>query len=458
MSDFHRWLEETQNFIHVSLFLFIPLLIGLVTYISNTVDLLPFLLFPPLASGTHTLFAHPESKYASPRRFVGGMTAGAVCGWIALEVAARYWYHVPPETFHVHPGAAAFGVLLTSAVTWLADLEESQAFSTALLVLVPGVTQVVYVVSVFVSSTLVAGVFTLWRRTAYERRADYLYQTTRGDDNVLVPMRGETAEAVAAFGARLASAHETGKIVLLDVVATELDGETVVAAEDGNNVRLEEPTTASPEELPASVQETVDRLQSRAGELSERFDVPCEIVVTGEPNDAQLAIQTAHDMHCDLIVAPYESNSGRLSRFVRELFASRLDVVAVRTDGSRNKWRRILAPVKYPGDVAHAILDFADRLASDDGRVAVCHCIDSERERRDAEEMVANLAETFEGAFETRVTKVPITEFLSSNAANYDLTVVGSSSERTRVSRFIDPPTFQELDDIDCDVAIVHRG
>ena len=69
---FRRWLEDTRNFIHFSLLLVVPLLIGLVTFLANTIDLLPFLLFPPLVSGEFILFREPESKYASPKRFVGG--------------------------------------------------------------------------------------------------------------------------------------------------------------------------------------------------------------------------------------------------------------------------------------------------------------------------------------------------------------------------------------------------
>ena len=460
LADFRRWLENTRNFIHLSLLVFVPLLIALVTFLANLIDLLPFLLFPPLASGTYTLFASPESRYASPKRFVGGMTIGAICGWVALEGTTRFWYDVTPETFHVHPGAAAFGILLTGIVTWVLDVEESQAFSTALLVLVVGVTQFIYVVSVFVSSTLVAGVFVLWRREIYERRTDLLYQTIHGDDRVLVPMRGEAATTIASFGARLAAPHEAGKVVLLEVVgAAELAaGETVVPAETGADGLAQEPTD-DVDELAIPAREAADRLEALAERITDRFDIPCEVViVTGDPDDARTVLRTAREMNCDLIVTPFETANGKLSRFVRRLFASSLDVVVVRTDGEREQWRRILVPIKHPGDVAHAMLDFADRLAGETGLAAVCHCIEREGKRRDAEEMVADLAETFERAFETRVTTAAIGEFLSANADTYDLTIVGSSTERTVVSRVIDPPTFQQLDDLDCDLAIVHRG
>lgn len=460
--EFRRWIEDTRNLIHVSILLFVPLLIGLVTFITNTLDLLPFLLFPPLASGTYTLFANPESRSASPRRFVAGMTAGAVCGWIALEVTARYWYQVPPESFSVNPGAAAFGVLLTGVVTWTLDIEESQSYSTALLVLVTGVTQLVYVVSVFISSSLIAGAFVLWRRHVYEQRADYLYQTTHDDDDVLVPMRGETAQAVAAFGARLGAAHEVGKVVLLDIVNTEDPeaGGTVVETDGGTSaVRQGSGGGSDGDALSPPVREAADRLEATATAIEERFDVPCEVAVAaGDPDDARTVVRTARETNCDLIVTPYEAENGKLSTFIRGLFASTLDVVAVRTDGDREEWRRILVPVKHPGDVAHAMLDFAGRLADGTGGATVCHCIDSEGERRDAEDMLANVAETYEQAFETRVADEPIEEYLARNAENYDLTIIGSSTERSVASRFIHPPTFRRLDTLDSDVAIVHRG
>src|SRR6056297_2419803 len=84
--EFRGWLENTRNLLHLSILLLMPVVLGLVTAFSNAVEELPFLLFPPLASGTYTLFAQPESKYASPRRFIGGMTTGALCGWAALEI------------------------------------------------------------------------------------------------------------------------------------------------------------------------------------------------------------------------------------------------------------------------------------------------------------------------------------------------------------------------------------
>jgi nucleotide-binding universal stress UspA family protein len=456
LAEFRHWIKETRNFVHVSLLFFIPLLIGLVTFLANAVDALPYLLFPPLASGTYTLFAQPEAKTAKPRRFVGGMTIGAICGWIALEVTARYWYQVTPEAFQVHPGAAAFGVFLTGVMTWALDLEEAQAFSTALLVLVSGVTQLVYVASVFLSSILVAGVFLLWQRKVYEQRGEYLYQTTHGDDHLLVPMRGESAEAVAAFGAHLAAAHEAGKVILLSVVSTEAAGDGVPAVDTDGRSATATPTS---DRIDDTVPEQARALEETALEIMDQFDVPCEVaVVAGDPADARTLVRTAHELDCDLIVTPFSAENGRLSEFVRGLFASSIDVLAVSTDGDRDAWRRILVPVRSPSGVAHAMLDFATRLVGESGHIAVCHCIDNEAERRKAEEMLANVVETFERAFETRVVSLSIEEFLNENARIYDLTIIGSSSDRTKMSRFVNPPTFRQLDNLNCDVAIVNRG
>lgn len=80
MRDLHRWLEDTRHLLLLSVLVAVPLLMGVLTYLSNVLDLLPFLLFPPLASGAYTLFAKPGSRHASPKRFVGGLTIGAASG------------------------------------------------------------------------------------------------------------------------------------------------------------------------------------------------------------------------------------------------------------------------------------------------------------------------------------------------------------------------------------------
>ena len=507
VEEVRDWLENTRNLLHLSVLVLLPLLIALVTYLSNATELLPFLLFPPLASGAYTLFAHPESRYASPRRFVGGLTAGAFCGWAALELTARFWYQVPPASLSAHPGAAALAVFLTGAVTWGADVEESSAFSAALLVLVTGVTRPVYVVSVALSTGIIAAVFLLWRRHFYEQRARYLYQSTKGDDHVLVPMRGPHAEATAMLAARLAGAHDAGKVVLLDVVDDETvaeleralisggeaagsdlaadggeregdDGdETGRAAEDGTETADDEAVGGPVADGDADDEggttegrsarevaeerlgeEAVADLERRADRIEAAVDVPCEVIVAADGGDVGgTVLDAARGANCDLIVSPYDGEDGHPSGIARSLLAGEIDVLLHRSEDGRESWRSALVPVRKAGDVAHAMIDFALRLA-DPGEVSVCNCIGTERERRTAEEMLANLVGTLSEGVETRVAREDIDAYLGRTAGDYDLVIVGASTDRSAASRFVAPPTFKRLADVDCDVAIVHRG
>lgn len=457
-----RWLEDTSNLIHASILLFVPLLVGFVTLLSNVTATVSFLLFPPIASGTYTLFADPEGEYSSPRRFVGGMTLGAFCGWLALAFSARYIYLAPASETGAHAGAAALGILLTGGLTWATDLELPTAFSTALLVLITGTNQLLYVVGVAVSTSLVAIVFVLWRENFYEQRARFLYRTTERDDHVLVPMLGEHAAETAMFGARIAAAHDAGKVVLLDVVTKE----TVAEAE---RTRLE---SGEPEGEPgqrdyvegaetAAEEQTVDRaarrLEQEAANLQTEVGVPTEVVVAvGDPDDAGMMLEVAADANCDLVVVPYAEDRGRLAGHIRTLFGSDLDVVAFRSTGDRTRWRRIMVPVRQASDVAHAMIDYAQRLAGRTGTISVCHCIDAEGQRRSAESMLGKLTETATGYIETRVSRSSIHSFLQRNDSHYDVIFVGASTNRTTASRFIAPPTFERLRGVETDVAIVH--
>ncbi|MFC4550730.1 MULTISPECIES: universal stress protein [Halorussus] len=483
VAEFRRWIEHTTNLIHLTILLFVPLLIALVTAIANSEEVLPFVLFPPLASGTYTLFADPEGKYASPTKFVGGLTAGAVCGtaaiWLGMHTSLRD--PMGAGVLKVSPVEAALAIFLTGGVTWALDYEEPSAFSTALLALIApaftGPTDIAeffldYVGSVFFASSIVAGAFHLWRDRFYERRSKYLYQSTRGDDHVLVPMRGDASTAAATFGARLAAAHDAGKVVLLDVV----DEESVAAAEEAGDVdpdpraveRTEFVDADAAEAEGAEVEEvqvadeSAQRLEAEANRIKTRIGVPCEVVVAGDgANPAATVIRTARETNCDLVVTPYEERHGSLSPFVRRLFQGRIDTIAFRSASEtafRSRWKRVLVPIARPGDTAHAMIDFARRLTGLSGSVSVCTCIDRENERRSAEATLADLVEAFEGSFETRVSRSSIESFLAANDAHYDLVVMGASTDRSTASRFISPPTFERLQDLECDVAVVHRG
>ncbi|REA03349.1 universal stress protein UspA [Haloferax sp. Atlit-6N] len=445
MVAFGRWIENTNNLLHLSILLIIPVLIAGVTFISNSVSTLSFLLFPPLASGSYTLFSDPEGRYSSPVKFTVSLTVGALCGLVAVGFTG--WTYGPTGTAIVHPSAAALAIFLAGVTTWLLDVEAPSAFSTALLTLVTGdVNPEEYVVSIFFASVVIAIAFTIWREQFYERRAEYLYGTVRGDDHVLVPMRGEAATQTAFFAARLAAAHSAGKVVLLDVLppaATAEGGADAAAETDG--------------ELDTDADASVERLESCAHQLRTRLGVPVEVAVArGDPLTA--TTEAAANTNSDLVVAPYEEDRGLLSDYIRGLFGGSYDTVAFRSTGETYRWRRVLVLVSRPGDAAHAMIDFATRLAGKTGSVSVTTCISTEVERRPAESKLANLVETADGNIETRVARSDVTSFIASNAATYDLVVLGSSGDRSPASRFISPPTFERIREIDCDVAVFDRG
>jgi nucleotide-binding universal stress UspA family protein len=463
VAAFRRWIEHTANLIHLTVLVVVPLLIAAVTAVSNAVDVLPFVLFPPLASGTYTLFADPEGEYASPATFVGGLTTGALCGAAAVWVAAVTGLRNPAgdAALAVSPAAAALAIFLTGGATWALDIEEPSAFSTALLALVApaftdpaGINEFLaqYAGSVFVASSIVAAAFGVWRREFYEQRSRFLYQSTKGDDHVLVPMRGDRARAAATFGARLAAAHDAGKVVLLDVVGDGAETETAEA--DAN--------AADRSGAEAAADESARRLEAEAGRIRTAIGVPCEVAVVGDGSDpAATVLKAARETNCDLIVAPYEEERGGLSPFVAGLFRGDIDTVAFRSapgSAARERWKRVLVPVRRAGDTAHTMIDFARRLAGRSGSVSVCTCIDAERQRRPTERTLANLVEAFDGSFETRVSRSSIESFLTANDDLYDLVVMGASTDRSTASRFVSPPTFERLHDLECDVAIVHRA
>jgi len=498
LSEFRRWVQNTSNLLHLSVVLFVPVVIGVVTYLTNHVQTLSFLLFPPLASGTYTLFSDPEGRYANPIRFVASLSVGALCGLVAHTATA--WLYGGAATGAVFPGSAALAIFLTGLLTWGGGVESPSAFATALLALVTGdVDPVTYVVSVFLATTLVAAVFVVWREQFYEKRARYLYETVRGDDHVLVPVRGDAGERTAFFGARLAAAHEAGKVVLLDVVdpgepsgtgdtsaaevggpdgaagnvavddtgsndvAVDDTGSSDVAVGDTTDGVAADDTTdgvvgaASDDSLPPATDERVRRLERIAATLRTRVGVPCEVaVVEGDPGAATL--QAARNAGCDLVVTPYESDRGALSGYVRRVFAGDVDAIAFRSTSGRRRWNRVLVLVARPGDTAHGMIDFATRLTGARGTVSVTTCIGSESERRPAETRLDRLVETVDGNIETRVARSPLEDFIAANADNYDLLVLGSSGERSPASRFVSPPTFQRLQDVDCDIAVFDRG
>ena len=456
LREFRRWAETTDRLVHLSVLVFVPLLVGLVTLLSNAVPQLSFLLFPPLASGGYTLFANPRGKYADPTQFVAGLTIGAACGLGALWVSTTL-FSPPGGQFRVAAGAAVLAALATGLITWPFDIEEPSAYSTALLaLLVQPAQRLAFLGSIFLASSIVAVVFVVWRNRFYDRRATVLYESTTGDDHVLVPMRGEHAHPTAMFGARLAAAHDAGKVVLLDIVA---DDDAAAAARAILNGGVDVEASGIEREVSDALRERVERLESRAATVETRAGVPCQVVVaTGSESAAATTLQAADSTNCDLIAAPYESEHGALTGFLKQLLRGRTDVVVHRSRNGRTRWRRVLVPVRRASDVAHHMVDFAVRLAGGSGRIAVATCIGDGSDRRRAEEMLADLVEPFEGGIETRVSGDDIHPFLADTAGAYDLVIIGASQDRSAASRFITPPTFERLDSVDADIAIVDRG
>ncbi|MEF8807752.1 MAG: HPP family protein [Natronomonas sp.] len=450
---FFRRLEETNVIVHVSMLVFVPTLVALLTYLSNRLDALSFFVFPPLAAGTYALFSNPESKYASPFRFVAGLTAGALCSWAAILVAVYLVYPTaPPGAIEVDAPGAAFAVLLTGALTWALDIEEATAFAVALLGLLvdPG-RQAAFVVSVFVSSSIVAVVFSVWRNYFYKQRARYLYRSTKADDRVLVPMRGENPEATAMLGARLAAAHDAGKVVLLDIASGDL-------AEDGDTSDGGDGTASDEARAGAATAAVAAELEALGDRIETNLDVPCQVVVVSEgPTLGETIRQTATETNCDLVAVPYETDGDTLAPFITGLMDADIDVLVHQTYDGRTEWQQVAVPVRRASDTAHAMIDFALRLVGSEGRVSVARSIEDEKQRRSADEMLANLVETANGRIETRVVNAPFGRFLHRIARTNDLVIIGSSRDRSRTSRLISPPTFEQLPDVDTDIAIVDR-
>jgi len=511
LAAFRAWLESTRNLLHLSVLLVVPLVIAAVTAVSTRVEAVSFLLYPPLAAGAYTLFADPASRYASPVRFVAGLTVGAACGVLALQLAVALG---APAT-GPSPLAAALSVFLTGGVTWLGNVEEPAAFSAALLAIVTGSSGPEYVVSIGVSSLLVAAAFVAWRRGVYEERARYLYQSVRADDRLLVPMRGPAPGATAMLAARLAAAHDAGKVVLLALVdagdiesarraaerareerpAADLAAEAAVKGFDSldagsalldggasdatgpdDPVGPADPGGSDPDcdEHPGegrsetrAARAFAAALEERAGTIERTFGVPCQVAVAAAGDDEATTVhRVAGETGCDLVATPLDADPERLleSAFLARLFGGGTDVIAHRSAEGADEWRRVLVPVRSGGDQAHAMIDFAVRIArhSDDGAdvVTLLNCIGAERERRRAEELLATLSETVDIPVETAVARRPVDEYLARHGDSYDLVVIGASRDRSAASRLVSPPTSSRLDveAIDADLAIVHRS
>ncbi|MFC7234427.1 HPP family protein [Halosegnis marinus] len=379
LAEFRAWLETTRNLVHLTGLVAVPVLVAAVTAVSNAVALLPFVLFPPIASGTFTLFSDPEGRYADPRTFVGGLTTGALCGAAAEMTAVATGLVAPTAGVldRVSPLAAGLAVLLTGAATWALAVEEPAAFSTALLALVVPTTGSgyleslgLYVLFTALASVAVASAFVLWRDNVYERRADILYRSTEGGRRVLVPMRDAADGATALLAGALAAAGGTGTVVLLDTVETAAlaTAERELLAGEASSARAAPAPDADDDRAERRVAApSAARMEGVAARVEARTDATCEVVVASGDSPAGVALRAARETNCDLIAARYESADGAVTPFVAELFRGDTDVLAHRST-DREAWPTVLVPVRRASDVAHAMLEFAVRLAEPGGR------------------------------------------------------------------------------------------
>ena len=205
--------------------------------------------------------------------------------------------------------------------------------------------------------------------------------------------------------------------------------------------------------------ETVDCLNQYVRMIETQVGVPCDMVVaTGDPVSA--TARTVETANCDLVVTPYEEDNGHLSAYVQGIFNQPVDTISFRSETAVMNWQRILVLVVRDGDTAHGMIDFATRLAGNEGMVSVTTCISDETERRRAETRLDQVIETVtvDVDIETRVARSSVEEFISANADSYNLVVLGSSGDRSVASRFISPPTFERISKIETDVAVFDPG
>jgi nucleotide-binding universal stress UspA family protein len=456
-----QWLGHTDNLIHLSIVFFIPLLIGLLTLLSNRWEIISFLLFPPLASGTYTLFSDPEGQYANPVRFILSLSVGAGCGFVAA--ASVEWLSLESNVVGINPLGAVSAVFLTGLITWIAKIEAPSAFATALLTLATErVEPLTYVASIIICSLIIGGAFTIWRHEFYEERAQYLYKTVKADDHILVPLQELADERLAFFAGRIAGAHEAGKLVLLRPASSSSDLiDTTASGTDNQSSDIVFDSETSIDDIADPATKTVVKETERlANQIRTKAGVPCDVVVArGEM--LSTTVQTAQQTNCDLVTGSYaEEEADDYSSLTRGIFNAPIDSIVFRggEKNERTQWRRILVMVARRGENAHGMIDFATRLAGSHGTVSVTSCILDEVERRPTERQLEQLVETASGNIETRVARSDPADFVHANAETYDLVFVGSSRDRSGASRFISPPTFHQIKQVDTDLAIFNAS
>ncbi|MDY6777220.1 MAG: HPP family protein, partial [Candidatus Nanohaloarchaea archaeon] len=268
--QWRRWLSNTSHLTHVSVLLFTTLSVvvlielGILSHIS-------YFLFPPLASASFTLFYDPERVYSSVKRLVIGLTLGAFAGWAGFQLYGFGGF------------AAGFALVLTGLLTWLTGTEHPSAFSSSLLSFVLKTQSPLYIIAVFVSTIIVATIFYLWKTQIYEKRAEYLYESTWSDDRLLIPITGSTDRNDIELAATVAGAHPGGRLVLLKIVGTE-----------------HEPTP-------------IEELEGIAEDVQAAHDIEVELAVLEVPQlDPSHILDAADRYSCNTIFVPWDGSTDDL--------------------------------------------------------------------------------------------------------------------------------------------------
>lgn len=413
-----RWLADASHLVHVSVLIVLPLIIFLVIEL-RTLSRISYFVFPPLASAAFTIFFDPDGTYSTAPRLVGGLTLGAAVGWLSFHL------------FGFGGLSAGMSVFLTGLVTWPLDLEHPSAFSTALLAVVLRADSLLYIGAVFASTLLVAVLFAAWRRYVYEERAQYLYDAIRDEDRILVPVRDRSDAAVVQVCAQIAEAHDAGRLVLLSLPGDE-------------------------ELLDAVAPET---------------DLPVERVVPAPGTDPLTAVRDAIDRYdCSVVGVGWEEPPAgdQLSPFTRDLFGLDTDVLVFRLDGDSGPWRDAFVPVRGAGKVSRLMVEIGSRIVTA-GTVSATTVIDDERQRRNAEKQLFDLVSAFQHTFtdredliDTRIIDAAdhdVEQVLVDTSEQYDVTLIGASTDRPLLSRILTPPTITEIvHDLDTPLIIVHSS
>jgi hypothetical protein len=203
-------------------------------------------------------------------------------------------------------------------------------------------------------------------------------------------------------------------------------------------------------------EQVVDELRKIQSRIEEDFGVPCELAVAVEDRPfGEVVVNVAEEENCDLTVGMYESEDGEPTRYVETILRSNTDSILFRPSGCSSNPERVLTMVRSSGRVANALLDFANRLVTDEGTVTACTCISENDSRRRAESLLDNIVENLSEPVETRIAHGTVEDYLERNSSHYDVAFIGGSTDREKLSRILSPPTFRSIQEVDCDLAVV---